>query len=190
MVRPGSSLARHALTVAHFRGGNLMRKTLLMAATLGTLAVLPEAASAGGYRAPQATSALSLRIVVQPAPRTIVPHHPRSWQLRPQPVLRFGPPRSVGHAWHPPVARAFWHSAPRSGWHQPWRRPARQIEGWPDGRTPRHHGFERSWHRPPHQVERWAHGREPWRHGAERHAGGGAWRQMPEHRARHGRGRH
>jgi hypothetical protein len=152
-VRRGSSAALHdrrMLAISH-GGGDPMRKTLLLVATLGTLAMLPEPAAAGGYGPghPRTASFSGLWIFVLPAPRIVRHNDHRPGQLRPQPVFRFGPPRPC------------WQSLPRAGSHQPWPRPPHHLERRFDGRQPwrlgseRHHG-PRVWQQAPgrHQAGR------------------------------------
>jgi hypothetical protein len=160
-----------------------MLKTLVLVATLGGLATLPEPAAAAGYGPGdlRTTSSFGLQVVIQPAPKIVSHHRHGPWQLRPQPVRRFVPPRPVGHIWRPPAVRHYWHPAPRHFWH-PAPRP----------------GWQRPWQRPPHHVERRLHGSEPWRQserqargGFERHRGARDWHQgSGQHRTGRGRNRH
>ena len=137
-----------------------MLKTLLLVTALGSLAMLPEPAAAGGYGPgqPRTTSSFALRILVLPAPK-IIQHHHRPGQLRPQPVFRFGHPPPT---WRAPAARHFWHPAPRPGWQRPPRHLERRFQA--DG--PRRHGGQ-------------------WRHGFERHDASRGWHAA---RGRHGPG--
>jgi hypothetical protein len=116
-----------------------MRKQLLLAATLGALAIMPAPASAHDPAFPNVVSSFGVRIIVRDGPK-VVHRHPGGY-LRPQPWPR--------HFSRPPIAR----------WHQPWHRQMQRL--------PFRHGDRRSWfggpdprHDGPGAPGRWGHA--PW----------------------------
>jgi hypothetical protein len=147
-----------------------MRMMLLLAASLGALAIVPTSASAdgGGLVHSHALSSFGLSIVVRDAPKVV--------QHRPYPVRHLRPQ---------PWPRRFLYHAPRSTWHKPWHaRPWRfdrshgSHQRWSGDRgrhdhpAARHHGsnrqaFDRSWR---HDRDR--DGRDRNRDGHDRHRDG------------------
>jgi hypothetical protein len=166
-----------------------MKKTLLLLASLGSFGVLGEAAAAGDHGSGQLRppASFGVRVLVHPAPRVLRHHHhPGAWQLRPQPVFRFGDPRPIRHFGHPapqslfghlpprphlghfpprlhfghlPPRPRFWHKLPHSSWRQPWQRLPQHVVRPPHRDHSLRHGG-RQWHSWPGRdfAER------PWRH--------------------------
>jgi hypothetical protein len=89
------------------------RKMLLLAATLGALAVIPAAASAHGHSSgiQHLASSFGVKIILHDAPKVVHYRHAPRRYLRPQP-------------W----PRHFYHHAPRSSWHKPWAPPRRHFD--------------------------------------------------------------
>ena len=121
-----------------------MRKQLLLAATLGALAMMPAAASAHGHGPayPNVESSFGIRIIVRDGPKVVHHHHGAKRHLRP-----------------PPWPRHFKHHAPRSRWFGPWRHPPRHFHWRDRDHRPRFHGpgphfkhgpAKRWWHAPGH----------------------------------------
>jgi hypothetical protein len=151
-----------------------MKKTLLLLASLGSFGILGQSAGAGDHGPGQLRppASFGVRIFVHPAPKVLRHHHhPGAWQLRPQPVFRFGDPRPIrhfGHPWprplvghrpprphfghlfprphvaHLPPRLHFWHKTPHSGWRQPWDRLPHHVV------------------RPPHRDHSWRHRERRW----------------------------
>ena len=92
-----------------------MNKTLLLLATLGSVGVLAGPAAAGDYDRSQlrAPPSFGVRIFVHPAPKVVRHHHRGAWQLRPQPVFRFGDPRPIRQFGRPSPRPLFGHLPPR-----------------------------------------------------------------------------
>jgi hypothetical protein len=95
-----------------------MRKQLLLAATLGVLAIMPAPASAHehGPVYPNLESSFGIRIIVRDGPTVV--NHARP-HLRPQP-------------W----PRQFKYHAPSARWHAPWRDRQRYFNGRDRDRRP------------------------------------------------------
>ena len=96
-----------------------MRKQLLLAATLGAIAIMPAAASAHDTALPSAVSSFGVRIVVRDGPAVM--HHRPAPRLRPQPwVQRFsGPPMT---RWRHLPHHKMQHFQWRHGDHRSWFR--------------------------------------------------------------------
>jgi hypothetical protein len=119
-----------------------MRKQLLLAATLGALAIVPAPASAHDPAFPNVVSSFGVRIIVRDGREVVHHYHRPGGYLRPQPWPR--------HFGRPPIVR----------WHQPWHR--HQMPHFPF-----RHGDHRSWfggpgprHVGPDAFGRWGHA--PW----------------------------
>ncbi len=124
-----------------------MRKQLLLAATLGVLAITPAPASAPGHGLvhPNVESSFGIRIIVRDGPKVVHHHHRAKRHLRAQPW-----PRHFRH--HAPSSRWFgpWRHQPRRLYwrnrdHRPWFRVPRaqhfnNDHAKPWVQTPRHHG--------------------------------------------------
>jgi hypothetical protein len=128
-----------------------MYRHLLLAVTLGAVAMLPAPASADGHAPahPNVVSSLDFRIVLQDRPTFVHHRHPPRGYLRSQP-------------W----PSKFKHHAPRPRWHEPRHHRTRHFwsrdndhrsyfkhghnKGWVHGaaRNPgRHDGFKNRHHR-------------------------------------------
>jgi hypothetical protein len=144
-----------------------MRKRLLLAATLGSLALTPVEASAHGHAAaqPAVQSSFGIRVIVRDGPNVVHHHHRPERHLRPQPwPRRFSHPapawrshgpwhhRPQGFHWrerdhrpwfHRPGAHRFEHGHGKRWWPAPrhdWRPAVRN--GFPHGRfKDGHRGF-------------------------------------------------
>ena len=148
-----------------------MRKSLLIAATLGAFALSAAPARAGdhAWRQPQPTSSFGLGTLVWPAPTTVHRYRPHPWQLRPQPVPRFAHPlpRPIWQHWPRPQLRHFewWHHG-----HPGWRGGG---HGWRDGG----HGWRDGGHGWRDGGHGWHDGGHGWRDGGHGwHDGGHGWR--------------
>src|SRR5687767_15111162 len=121
-----------------------MNKTLLLLATLGSFGITPligpAAADDGGRSHLRAPPSFGVRIFVHPAPKVVRHHHRGAWQLRPQPVFRFGDPRPIRQFGHPSPRPLFGHLPPRPHFgHLPPRRHFGHLPPRP-----------RFWHPAPH----------------------------------------
>ena len=144
-----------------------MNKTLLLLATLGSVGVLAGPAAAGDYdrshlRAPPS---FGVRIFVHPAPKVVRHHHRGAWQLRPQPVFRFGDPRPIRQFGHPSPRPLFGHLPPRPHLghfpprphfgHLPPRLHFGHLPPRPRVWHPApHSSWRQPWQRPPQHAER------------------------------------
>jgi hypothetical protein len=124
-----------------------MRKQLLLAATLGALAMVPPPGSAHAHDPvhPNVGSSFGIRIVVRDGPKVVHNPHNPGRHLRPQP-------------W----PRHFKNHAPSARWHGPWHHRPRHFHGRdrdhrPWFRTPGAQHFKHG------DGKRWLHA--PWRHG-------------------------
>jgi hypothetical protein len=103
-----------------------MRK-MLLAAVLGTIAIVPASASAQSYRASPShvTSSFGIKIVVRDAPQ-LVQHHA-------VPARHLSPPPWPRHLGSYPGRWRFGHHAPGWRWHKPWRPGPKHFHGHPSG---------------------------------------------------------
>jgi hypothetical protein len=142
-----------------------MRKQLLLAATLGALAIIPAPAGAHGHG--PVLPGLGIQIIVRDGPKAVHHHQHTNRHLRHQPW-----PRSFGH--HAPTWRwqGSWHRPRYFHWrdrgHGPWFRAPR-AQHHKDGHGEHfRHGHAKPWLNAP-----WRHGRASLRnhyqyHGFER----------------------
>ena len=139
-----------------------MRKQLLLAATLGVLAIVPAPASAQGHGPvhPTVASAFGIRIIVRDGSKVVHHHHHAKRHLRPQP-------------W----PRHFSHHAPTWRWQGPWHHRPRRFHG--------HERDYRPWFRAP-GVQHHKHGdAKQFKHGYAKQ-----WLHAPRHHGRPRSDRH
>jgi hypothetical protein len=136
-----------------------MYRLLLLAVTLGAVAMLPASASAHGHAPvpPNVVSSLDFRIVLHDGPRFVHHRHPPRGHFRPQP-------------W----SSKFKQYAPRPRWHAP--RQDRTRHFWSRDNDYRHWSrdsdHQRHWFPDNDHRRRFKHARpKSWVHGPARHPG-------------------
>jgi hypothetical protein len=142
-----------------------MRKRLLLAASLGVLAIMaaPAAAYGPGPAHPNVGSSLGIRIIVRDGPKVVHHHYHAKRHLRPQPWPRHFSHHTASWRWHGP-----WH-------HRPQRFHWRDREQRPWFRAPGAQHFKHG------HAKQWLHA--PW------HGRPAVRNQFPHARFKHGHSR-
>lgn len=121
-----------------------MRKQLLLAATLGALAITPAPASAHDPVHPNVVSSFGVHIIVRDGPKVVHHRHQTRRHLRAQPWPRYFNHHAPAWRWQGPRhhrPRHFgWRNGDHGGW---WGAPRGQHHG--DGGAHFKHGQTRHW---------------------------------------------